>query len=456
MPGGYGGTDLYKSYWRNNEWSTPENLGEKINTDGNELFPYMDKDGVFYFSSTGHPGLGGLDIFRTTFPAIEIENLGMPINSNYDDFGVALNGTAVHGYISSNRRRGLNDDDIYKIELIKTAPYTIKVIDSLSGELIASSKVIVTDSITGEYPTIDSSSTGKFTAKLWNNTVYSLNASAFGYYPKVLFQRSNVYTPEMIIPLVRKEKACIVAGTVTDKDTKLPVEGAHLVIINHQTKDTIYDIRTGKDGKYRYPLLKVNTTYDIDVSKEGYFNKPYTQVQTNDTACSYDLNHPYDYLRDFELEQIVVGKAIKIENIYFDLDKYFIRKDAAKELDKIVKLMQENPDIIIELSSHTDCRATFQYNMTLSDNRAKASAAYIVSKGISKNRITGKGYGETKLVNDCACEGKIVSRVCTDAEHQANRRTEFQVTGFLVDKNTTILNEGRGQTPKSVPEPIKE
>jgi outer membrane protein OmpA-like peptidoglycan-associated protein len=148
-----------------------------------------------------------------------------------------------------------------------------------------------------------------------------------------------------------------------------------------------------------------------------------------------------------------LGKAIKIENIYFDLAKYNIRKDAAKELDKIVKLMVDNPDIIIELSSHTDCRASYAYNMKLSDNRAKSSAAYIISKGIPETRITGKGYGETMLVNDCACEGKIVARTCSEEEHQANRRTEFKVTGFLSDTNTQLLNDGRGTTPSAVPLP---
>jgi peptidoglycan-associated lipoprotein len=128
------------------------------------------------------------------------------------------------------------------------------------------------------------------------------------------------------------------------------------------------------------------------------------------------------------LEPIILGKAIKIDNIYFDLNKYNIRPDAAVELDKIVKLLTENPDIIIELSSHTDARGSDASNMTLSDNRAKSSASYIISKGIAANRITGKGYGESKLVNNCGNNIK-----CSEKEHQQNRRTEFQVIGFLSD-----------------------
>ena len=129
------------------------------------------------------------------------------------------------------------------------------------------------------------------------------------------------------------------------------------------------------------------------------------------------------------IEPIILGKAIKIENIYFDLNKYNIRPDAAVELNKIVKLLNENPDIIIELSSHTDASGSDASNMTLSDSRAKSSAAYIIANGISAERITGKGYGESKLVNRCTNGVK-----CSEKENQQNRRTEFQVIGFLSDK----------------------
>jgi outer membrane protein OmpA-like peptidoglycan-associated protein len=124
-----------------------------------------------------------------------------------------------------------------------------------------------------------------------------------------------------------------------------------------------------------------------------------------------------------------IAKVIQINPIYFDLAKWNIRKDAAAELDKIVKVMQENPTMTIELGSHTDCRSTKAYNLSLSSKRAKSSAEYIVSKGIAKNRIVGKGYGESKLINGCECEGKVQSS-CSEDEHQANRRTEFLITKF--------------------------
>ena len=138
-------------------------------------------------------------------------------------------------------------------------------------------------------------------------------------------------------------------------------------------------------------------------------------------------------MKDIYTQKIVIGKAIKIDNIYFDLGKFNIRPDAAIELDKVVQLMKNNSQIIIELSSHTDCRGVAAANLALSDKRAKSSTAYIISKGIDKNRIKGKGYGEGKLLNNCACEGKKTS-TCSEDEHAQNRRTEFKVTGFVAEK----------------------
>ena len=122
-----------------------------------------------------------------------------------------------------------------------------------------------------------------------------------------------------------------------------------------------------------------------------------------------------------------LAKMIDMKPIYFDLGKSSIRKDAATELDKVVQVMNEYPNMFIELGSHTDCRSAAASNLKLSDARAKASAAYIVKKGIKKERIVGKGYGEAKLLNDCACEGKVVSK-CSEEEHAKNRRTEFIIT----------------------------
>ncbi len=448
MPGGLGGTDIYRSYYRNGNWSAPENIGAPVNSEGNEMFPFIDKENTLYFASDGHPGLGGLDLFKISLSKPEgVRNLGYPINSSFDDFGMIFNPKTSSGFFSSNRRRGSGDDDIYRLTI--GTPFFIRVVDGITNKLISQSKVNVTQVNSSTKPSVDSSDNGQFLVGFANRISYEISGYAEGYAPNTLIATADEANPVVTIPMYKP--GCIVVGTITDKDSKLPIEGARITIYDVTAQDTVFDFRVEANGKYKYMPLHSNHIYSMDVSKETYFNKPSSELSTAGNKCIAIVEREYDYLRDFELEKIVLGKAIKIENIYFDLAKYNIRASAAKELDKIVTLMQENPDIIIELSSHTDCRASFQYNMTLSDNRAKASANYIVSKGINLNRITGKGYGETKLVNDCACEGKQVSRTCTEEEHQANRRTEFQVTGFLKNKTETIRNNGMGDVPTTVP-----
>jgi outer membrane protein OmpA-like peptidoglycan-associated protein/tetratricopeptide (TPR) repeat protein len=431
-PGGQGGSDIYRSFYRNGHWSAGENIGAPVNTAGNEVFPFIGNNNLLYFASDGHAGLGGLDIFKTSLSKQGIvENMGYPVNTSFDDFGLIINPETKTGFFSSNRRRGLGDDDIYRVQFNDL--FYVRVIDGITKTTIIPSTLEVSDVVFHSALLTDSVEPGIFKADVKNHIRYEISGSATGYASNTLFVTADVAHPVITLSLYKPD--CIVGGTITDKDSKLPVEGARIIIYDKTATDTVYDNTVDYNGKYRYVNLKPNHQYSLTVSREGYFNKPPRLLHTKKSACG---GAEYDYAENFELERIVIGRAIKIDNIYFDVGKSAIRPKSAKELDKIVKMMQENPNIIIELSSHTDCRSSAQYNLTLSDNRAKASANYIISKGISAERISGKGYGETKLVNDCACEGKVMTRKCTEAEHQANRRTEFQVTGFIIGTNNTI------------------
>ncbi|MGL5889967.1 MAG: OmpA family protein, partial [Bacteroidia bacterium] len=233
--------------------------------------------------------------------------------------------------------------------------------------------------------------------------------------------------------------ALCVYGVITDKSTgNSPAEGATVIVTDVATGAKLYETVTTAAGTYKTCNVEAGTTYRISVMKPGYFSK------SEDVAIA--ATQKKDVEKNMEIDRIIVGKAIKIDNIYFDLSKWNIRPDAAKELDKIVKLMQENPDLVIELSSHTDCRSGAAFNMDLSDKRAKSSAQYIIDHGIDAKRITGKGYGETQLVNKCECEG-TVRVACSEKEHQENRRTEFKVIGFI--KNGVIYNpDGQPVQPK--------
>ncbi len=165
--------------------------------------------------------------------------------------------------------------------------------------------------------------------------------------------------------------------------------------------------------------------YSVKYEKDGYINVE------KEYSIELGINTIIDIQEKLQLLEVGtdIAKVIQINPIYFYLAKWNIRPDAAKELDKIVKVMQENPTMSIELGSHTDCRSSKSSNIKLSSKRAKSSAAYIVGKGIKKYRIVGKGYGEDKLINKCECEGKVMT-LCTEDEHQANRRTEFLITKF--------------------------
>jgi peptidoglycan-associated lipoprotein len=162
-------------------------------------------------------------------------------------------------------------------------------------------------------------------------------------------------------------------------------------------------------------------------SKDGYYNNDGETITTKGKTASEDIQVK------LELEKIIFNKPIALENIYYDLAKWAIRPDAEPGLNKLVDLMKENPAILVELGSHTDSRADDKYNLKLSQQRAESAVNYIVNHGITRDRITAKGYGESMLINRCANNVK-----CSEEEHQQNRRTEFKVTGFRYEKGMSM------------------
>jgi outer membrane protein OmpA-like peptidoglycan-associated protein len=434
MPGGYGQTDLYVSENVNGQWQKPENLGQAINTEGREMFPYVHEDGTLFFSTDGRAGLGGLDLYFTV-PAMdayfEPQSLGYPINSNFDDFGFALNNDLKTGYFSSNRTGGKGKDDIYFFrskEPLMGVTLSGIVFDESNKEIINNAWVYLLDN---NKLVIDST---KVNAKA--EYMFPINDPSKEYFvgakERVKYYDRLVPVGKLVVGDNRKDIGLFpkykLMCNVTDAKTASPIDGVKTTFTDKATNlpktyatdatGTFTDIIKGKK-----PGDKLQFT--IKYEKEGYIT-----VEKN-YEITLDMNTVIDLKETMQKLEIGadIAKVIQINPIYFDLAKWNIRADAAKELDKIVKVMQENPTMTIELGSHTDCRSSKAYNLSLSDKRAKSSAAYIVSKGVAKNRIVGKGYGESKLINGCACEGKVVS-TCSEDEHQANRRTEFLITKF--------------------------
>ncbi len=433
MPGGTGGYDIYRCTKDSSGWGKPINCGLEINTPGNEVFPFISEEGVLYFSSDYRPGMGGLDLFyaeRWLYKDqlfFEAENLGANLNSSDDDFGIQVLDKGRTGYLSSNRKNKLRDDDIYYFvnNKPKSLPVKIKFVDTLNAKTISNTTFTLNALHFNVIAKLDS---GFYFTRLKENRELSILCENENYKTKLIVKTITKADSVLIITLSPKAQNCV-KGIIRDKDDTKPVAGLKVAVYD-EDGNRYYDAITDSTGRYQVCNLPFGKDLYIGTEKKpDYF--------TNTERFKMP-GQKQDVEKDIYALKLVVGKPIKIENIYFDLGKWNIRADAATELDKLVSLMKDNPDIVIELNSHTDCRGNANANFSLSDKRAKSSAAYLVSKGVPANRVKGKGYGESKLLNTCACEGKKTD-ACSEEQHAFNRRTEFKVTGFVTDK--TIKSE---------------
>jgi len=351
MPGGFGGADIYRVEKNGGTWGKPENLGNKVNTEGEELFPFYESNNeVLFFASNGRMGLGGLDIFFCSIDGdhtSDSRNAGAPLNTKFDDFGVVTNDLLTNGYFSSNRSGGSGDDDIYSLDILKDMgiPKKVKgIAKDVQGNIIPLTFITMRDDKAKTLDTLTTSDDGSYLFFVDSDANFTLEGE--------------------------KEK-------FEDGETAFNSYGTTYVIIAD--------------------VILLQKKEDVVLN----------EIDAIDNEIGADL-----------------GKIAALKPFYFDFDKSEIRADAEIELNKIVKVMNENPNMVIELSSYSDCRATKSYNKVLSNSRAKASADYIKKRITNPDRITGKGFDEMKPVNGCSCDDGVVSD-CSEAEHQANRRTEF-------------------------------
>lgn len=443
MPGGKGMTDIWRSAINSDGTiGAPENLGDGINTEGKEMFPFLDNEGNLFYSSDGQVGLGGLDVFYAPTDKKggfgKLINVGEPLNSTSDDFALVIDETGKSGYFSSNREGGHGDDDIYAVNMLRPfkVTYLVKGIakDKETGAPLENTTIALKDNAGNPVGTVTTDATGAYQFEVDPKKEYALGGTKEKYLDgKNPFNTNelNDNNSELVKDLIlEKDPGLSLFVLVTEKTTKAPLEGVKVTIIDNISNQPFGDYNTPNTGDWRKPItdkkIGDNVSYQIKLEKAGYlakvvtFNAPVTKPGPMNVHESLDLS----------MDKIEVGtdlgKVLKINPIYFDLNKFNIRPDAAIELDKIVKVMNENPTMVIELGSHTDCRASATYNMNLSDKRAKASAEYIKKHITNPERIYGKGYGESQLVNGCACEGAVKS-TCSEEEHQLNRRTEFKI-----------------------------
>lgn len=436
MPGGKGGVDIYRTTLVNGSWSVPENM-TALNTSGDEMFPYVHGAGVFLFSSNGHPGYGGLDIFVGKLEDGEVKqvrNVGAPFNSPYDDFSVWLDHEGINGFFASNRSGGKGNDDLYSVQLDKPFSFGRKlellVMDEKNKPLPNAHIVLKNEA--GEVLLDDvSDAEGKLHTRLDKAGKFELKGDKKDYFPaasnfEVLEDDGDELSQRIVI---EKDPGLQLFAKITDKKSGAAIDSVKVILTNNFTgeTETLYTSNAGDFMRGIYDKkLGERISYNIRLEKQGYISKGTTYNVLLEKPGVYDASKDMN----LSLEKMDIGvdlaKAIDLKPIYFDLGKYDIRPDAAVELDKIVKVMLENPTMVVELGAHTDCRGTAAKNMELSDKRAKASADYIKMRISNPERIYGKGYGESKILNGCTCEGNKNPKY-TEAQHAVNRRTEFLV-----------------------------
>ena len=349
MPGGQGGKDIWKVTRGgvNDNWGRPENLGASINTPGDEMFPYVHPDGTLYFSSNGHIGLGGLDIFkaREENGKWTVENMGYPINSPADDFGITFQAEEERGFFSSSRTQ-TGDDDIYTFTL-----------------------------------------------------------------PPLSFT---------------------LTGLVIDEKTEQPLPAATVKILSI---DGVIEMPTNNDGTFKHNL-KSGTDYVFTASKQGYLSG-----KERETTKGHDRNKNFTVT----IPLTSIARPIEMRNINYDFARWDLLPESLVALDDLVEKLNDNPNITIELSSHTDSRGSDADNQILSQKRAQSVVDYLIEKGIAADRLTAKGYGKSapKVVDEqlaaqhsflrngvTLTEAFINSLPSSDDQeiaHRYNRRTEFRV-----------------------------
>jgi len=427
MPGGFGGVDIYKCIKdENGKWSRPINLGSKINTEGNEMFPFIHEDGYLFFASNGLLGLGGLDVFMSKIDGNTYSkplNLGTPINSSTDDFAFIVDEELKTGFFSSNREGGKGSDDIYYFKMLK--PFGVNIVGTIKdeeGNILANTEVLLYKQKEDKFITCITDSLGRFSFEAQPELDYRLLAKK----NKFINDEKNASTKgvvgELNVDLIlHKIPNFSLTCIVKDKKTNKVIDNASVILQNQETNkiDELVTSELGVfDKKIENKKLNDNIKYKIVLTKEGYMVKSVKLDKILHKAGKQELTIFMDKMEvGMDLNDI-----IEINPIYFDLNKFNIRPDAAIELDKIVKVMNENPSMVIELGSHTDSRGSDSYNRRLSDRRAKSSAKYIKERISHPNNIYGKGYGESQLKNRCKNGVK-----CSKEEHQENRRTEFKI-----------------------------
>lgn len=464
MPGGIGGVDIWKSEKQGGGWSKPVNLGAPVNTPDDEMFPFVSTEGSLYFASKGHVGLGGFDIFESRFAGNAFTspvNMGYPVNTHFDDFALITYKEGKAGYFSSDRTDYV--DRIYGVTMEKRLIFNLegRVLTSAQKQVVPDAKVTVRNKTLGDSIVTTTDDSGRFYVPLLAESDYEIVTEKPDFAPvapavlttKGLTESKNLTAELYLKPSDRPLTPLPGKNTTPDNNTPADAvvrpkkEGEALLVIRVVDcadgkkivnmplvlKDLVSGIesrvRTDENGELLIPqplrevplareFAVINEALEMGLDGNSYVpavKKLYFIVRGNEPNLTD--------VKEICLEKLKEGDEFELKDIYYDFDKSTLRPLSIVQLDKAYQFLMRNPGVKLQLSSHTDSRASFDYNMRLSQRRAESCVDYLTKvKGVPANRIVAKGYGESRLTNGCS-DGVP----CTEEEHQMNRRTEIRI-----------------------------
>ena len=447
-PGGYGGMDIYVSEWIDNRWHEPINLGARVNSASQELFPFVNELEEVYFSSSDAQGQGRLDIYVTKKQADDNwtakQNLGIPFNSPFDDFGFYMNKDGSQGYFTSNRIGGFGGDDIYSWELEEIIPAEaenlltkIEVFDIDNDLHLTTAHLRLMElkvDIDGQ-----ADISGPISIKNLDENLLNIIAEDI----PLNKQKDGAFW----FPLKEEKKYLLIAKNMDYYSYQQIVDYASL------TEDASYavELENINPSQYSDPIVgpvmqpSVANNQSIILASAILNNKSIAdkskivdngtlEVTPNLPIASTNLIIPMltpvsNPLVKNEPIAIKSGKTIQLNNIYYGYNESHLNADSKKEVNEILELMLANPEMKITIKSHTDARGKSTYNQQLSQKRAEAVKSYLVAKGISADRLKAVGMGESSLLNHC--EDQVP---CDSNEHKENRRTEFTIEEYSINE----------------------
>jgi outer membrane protein OmpA-like peptidoglycan-associated protein len=412
-PMGLGGSDIYVSTFVNGDWTEPANLGPNVNTANDELYPFLENDNTLFFSSNGHGGLGGLDVYITHRrngqfkPAL---NVGYPLNSSHDDFSLTVDSTGRLGFFASNRPGGEGNEDIYRFIAKKFLLQGQTRDRNRPAVIVPHTKIMIEDDLGTVIDSTRSDQDGNFQIGLPFEKDIAITAYKEGYdiLEDVGFSTKGLSfgIDSLLIPMWKH--SLFAKGRIFSNETQSLLPGATVLrrnLITNQT-DTVV---VNEKGEYAFLVLP-NHSYRIESKKEGFITNGFNL----NTHNLYDG----DLLNDIVLEEVYIEKSEPL----FDLNKSNIRPEAFPGLDKVVRTLKKYPKSTLNIGAHADSRGTKEYNKKLSAKRAGTVVEYFLSKGVSKSRIESQAFGEELILNRCS-DGVV----CSEEDHSLNRRVEIKV-----------------------------